>query len=259
MLQGFKNLTSLLQGGFRTPRKGNHNDEAHPPIHPVRSAINLTGDDRKVYDFITRRFLACCSDAARGQETVVYLSIQEEQFTAKGLMILERNYLQVYPFDKWSNSQVGTFQETQEFIPTEIKITPGSTTKPKMLTEADLITLMDNAGIGTDATIHEHIKTILTREYVTKDQGFFYPTTLGMALVMGYERLDFEIKLSKPELRAMMESNMKLICDGQKTKDEVIKDVLEIYRTVFDDAVGQVDLIVDCFADYMVIMILIIG
>lgn len=166
-------------------------------------------------------------------------------------MILERNYLDVYPFDKWSDSQIGTFQEQEEFMPTEIKIIPGSTTKPKMLTEADLITLMDNSGIGTDATIHEHIKTILTREYVTKEQGFFYPTTLGMALVMGYEKLDFEIKLSKPELRAMMESNMKLICEGRKTKDEVIKEVLEMYKTAFDDAVEQVDVIVDCFAEFM--------
>jgi DNA topoisomerase-3 len=36
----------------------------------------------------------------------------------------------------------------------------GSTQAPAPLTEADLITKMDTQGIGTDATIHEHIKTV---------------------------------------------------------------------------------------------------
>jgi DNA topoisomerase-3 len=36
------------------------------------------------------------------------------------------------------------------------------------LTEADLITKMDQNGIGTDATIHEHIKTVQERGYAAK-------------------------------------------------------------------------------------------
>ena len=78
-------MFSLLDGGkFRRPRKGKHDDQAHPPIHPVRMAPNLTGDDKKLFDFITRRFLACCSHDAKGHETVVTIEIAEEQFTAKG-------------------------------------------------------------------------------------------------------------------------------------------------------------------------------
>ena len=42
----------------------------------------------------------------------------------------------------------------------------GSTEPPKLLTEADLIALMDKNGIGTDATQAEHIETIKNREYV---------------------------------------------------------------------------------------------
>ena len=34
------------------------------------------------------------------------------------------------------------------------------TAPPRLMTESDLITEMDKNGIGTDATIHEHIKTI---------------------------------------------------------------------------------------------------
>ena len=41
-----------------------------------------------------------------------------------------------------------------------LSIQEGKTTPPSKLTEADLITKMDENGIGTDATIHEHINNI---------------------------------------------------------------------------------------------------
>ncbi len=54
----------------------------------------------------------------------------------------------------------------REFEPTAIEKVSGSTEPPKLLTEADLIALMDKNGIGTDATQAEHIETIKNREYV---------------------------------------------------------------------------------------------
>ena len=51
---------------------------------------------------------------------------------------------------------------------------------------------MDRNGIGTDATIAAHIKTIQVREYALKNhQGHFIPTNLGLALVEGYHLLLF--------------------------------------------------------------------
>lgn len=62
----------------------------------------------------------------------------------------------------------------------------GRTTAPPLLTEADLIGLMDKHGIGTDATHAEHIETIKTRLYVgLQDDRFLVPGQLGMGLVEG--------------------------------------------------------------------------
>lgn len=58
------------------------------------------------------------------------------------------NYLDVYPYDKWSNKQIHNYQEGQSFIPTGFNMIDGQTSAPNLLTEADLISLMDKHGIG---------------------------------------------------------------------------------------------------------------
>jgi len=73
-----------MQGGFSVPRKGKKNDQAHPPIHPTAHVNNLTGDDKRVYEYVTRRFLACCSLDAEGFQTIVDISCGGEGFSATG-------------------------------------------------------------------------------------------------------------------------------------------------------------------------------
>lgn len=91
-----------------------------------------------------------------------------------------------------------------------------------MLTEADLVGLMDKNGIGrilvlhlmipsltqlkgTDATIAQHINTIVEREYVMErkegNTRYLVPSTLGIGLVHGYNQIGFDKSLSKPQLR----------------------------------------------------------
>jgi DNA topoisomerase-3 len=55
-----------------------------------------------------------------------------------------------------------------KFKPSQISMSESETKPPNLLTEADLISKMDQNGIGTDATIHEHIKNIQERGYCGK-------------------------------------------------------------------------------------------
>lgn len=83
------------------------------------------------------------------------------------------------------------------------------TCPPQLLTEADLITLMDKHGIGTDATHAEHIDTIKSRQYVgLMDEKHLIPGKLGIGLVLGYDNMGFQ--MSKPGLRAELEKDLKL-------------------------------------------------
>jgi DNA topoisomerase-3 len=79
-------MRSLLpeNGGFSTPRQGKNDDKAHPPIHPTGHVSNLAGPEKKVYDFITRRYLACCSKDAEGWQTTVDVEYGGEEFSAQG-------------------------------------------------------------------------------------------------------------------------------------------------------------------------------
>jgi DNA topoisomerase-3 len=128
-----------------------------------------TPDHRKVYEFVTRRFLACCSQDATGQATTVDLDLSGERFSVTGLVVLERNYLNVYPYDKWTSSQpLPPFTQGEMVMPSSLEMVEGKTTSPKYLTEPELIALMDLNGIGTDATMADHIEKIVKRQYVFK-------------------------------------------------------------------------------------------
>lgn len=214
------------------PRNGNKSDQAHPPIHPTKFVATLQGDEKRVYELVVRHFLACVSRDAVGSETIVNATVGEEEFTATGLVILERNYLDVYPYDRWTGKEIHNYEPGTSFTPTELCLHEGSTNPPAMLTEADLIAMMEKHGIGTDATHAEHIAKIKEREYIGEvDQGHLVPGTLGMGLVEGYELMNLE--LSQPRLRAGLEEDLKAICQGRKNPRDVLAEQIEKYKECY--------------------------
>ena len=124
--------------------------------------------------------------------------------------------MHVYPYDKWTDKTLPPYQRGEVIKKFLVSMTSGSTTAPPLLTEADLIALMDKHGIGTDATHADHIDTIKTRNYVslTADTRFL-PTIVGLALVDAYRRMG-RPEFSGPQLRAGLERELVLICEGAR-------------------------------------------
>jgi DNA topoisomerase III len=76
----------------------------------------------------------------------------------------------------------------------------GKTSPPEYLSEADLIGLMEEHGIGTDASISVHVHNVCERGYVRIESGRrVVPTELGVTLISGYQRIDPE--LCRPQVR----------------------------------------------------------
>ncbi|KAK4538126.1 hypothetical protein CDCA_CDCA16G4151 [Cyanidium caldarium] len=282
-------LLSPAQGiaGFEAPRAGRCDDRAHPPIHPTKAAPpgTLSGDEERLYEYIVRRFLACCSRDATGQQTTASLGVHEaagvpqplERFTARGLRITHRGYLEVFSrYDTWSEWTLPAWlrQATvapRDFCVAELRLVASWTEPPPLLSEADLIAAMDQHGIGTDATIAEHIKKIQERQYVMKqavraahsedaddedeegNEGAggtgrprprngratpaapvarFVPMKLGVALMEAFERC--ELSLGEPTLRAEQEARQKRIVHGEATARETLPALLRSFRQALE-------------------------
>lgn len=180
--QEFSNFCDKILNtwGGPKPRNGSKNDKAHPPIHPTKNSDSgLNGEEKRLYDLIARHFLACVSQDAKGNETAVQVELAGENFHAEGLVITHKNYLDIYPFERWNNKTIGNYERNEMFVPDKVSVISGKTQAPPLLNESDLISLMDKHGIGTDATHADHIEKIKERKYVgMKNNKFFIPTML---------------------------------------------------------------------------------
>eukprot|EP00727_Mastigamoeba_balamuthi_P009279 m51a1_g4974 putative dna topoisomerase iii (1265) ;mRNA; r:13124-18365 len=223
----------LLRGGaFRAPRAGSHSDNAHPAIHPTKAGEGLGGDEARVYEFVARHFLACCSDDAVGQETSAALELGGERFHTAGLVVEQRNYLEVYPYERWAERDLPRLAAGERVAPAAVEMTAGTTEPPQLITEPELIAAMDKNGIGTDATIAEHISRIETRGYAERVDGVhFCPTTLGLALTDAYDSMGLDI--SRPAVRAEIERETARVADGSRTKEQVVAAAVDKFRAIF--------------------------
>ncbi|KAF8820906.1 Dna topoisomerase family protein [Cardiosporidium cionae] len=230
---------SLLDGGFYWPREGTNNDAAHPPIHPVKTCQRndcSTDEEWQLYKYVTQHFLACCSDDAIGFESRVEIDIAGEIFHTTGLIVVKKNWLNVFPYEKWTGRQLPKFIVNDMLQPSSINFVEGHTDPPEPLSEEGLIDKMHKNGIGTDATMHEHIHTIEERKYVWKDErSRFFPTKLGVALVKGFKALQKRtgMDLSQPALRSRMESDMCNVANGKVSKETIISSHVNEMHRVF--------------------------
>ena len=107
------------------------------------------------------------------------------------------------------------------------------TEPPPHLTESELLGLMEQHGIGTDASMAQHIANVVKRGYVTLDESTrqLIPSPLGSALVHAYMLVDPELVL--PTVRAGMEAQCAQIARGAAQYEDVVSNTLELFLSKF--------------------------
>lgn len=80
---------------------------------------------------------------------------------------------------------------------------------------------------------------------------YLVPSTLGIGLVEGYSRMNFDKSLCKPHLRAETEVRMSAICDGERTKNDVLQETVDEYREVFLKSKQNLGLLINTVREYI--------
>ncbi|XP_060050632.1 DNA topoisomerase 3-beta-1 isoform X5 [Erinaceus europaeus] len=227
-------VKQLLTEGINRPRKG-HDAGDHPPITPMRSATEaeLGSEAWRLYEYITRHFIATISYDCKYLQSSISFRIGPEHFTCTGKTVISPGFTEIMPWQSIPlEESLPTCQRGDAFSVGEVKLLEKQTTPPDYLTEAELITLMEKHGIGTDASIPVHINNICQRNYVTVESGRrLKPTNLGIVLVHGYYKIDAELVL--PTIRSAVEKQLNLIAQGKADYRQVLGHTLDIFKRKF--------------------------
>lgn len=185
-----------LLDNINPPRKGKDAGD-HPPITPMKLAVrgDFDGDTWRIYDFICRHFLGTISKDMKYRTTTVKLRVASEVFTCTANVLIDPGFSSVMTWQAFGRDEaIPPFVEGDKVNITDLRIIEDQTGPPDYLTEAELITLMEQHGIGTDASIPVHINNICQRNYVSIANGRkLVPTSLGIVLVHGYMKVKVAI------------------------------------------------------------------
>ena len=240
----------------------------HHAIIPTGVAPQaLSENEKKVYDLITRRFIAVFHPECKTRTTTVLGETDGILFRTSGKEIIEPGWRIV--FDKGFASENSENSETSENPDNSLmsvvncQFTKGEsgphipelmekwTLPPKPYTEGTLLKAMETAGkfvddeelreamkengIGRPATRAEIIKTLYKRNYVTKVRKSLVATPTGIELIS----LIREELLKSAELTGIWEKRLREIearrYDAKQFMSELKQMVAEIVHQVLSD------------------------
>ncbi len=178
--------------------KSKNAQEAHEAVRPTSAlrtpaqvAHFLTDDERKLYELIWKRAVACQMIPATLNTVSVDLSAGSEHvFRASGTTVVVPGFLAVYEEGKDSKNAEDEDEGRKlpamkpgDNVPLErIAADQHFTQPPPRYTEAALVKALEEYGIGRPSTYASIIQTLLFRKYTEMEGRSFKPTDVGRAV-----------------------------------------------------------------------------
>ena len=166
---------------YHTHAKGAQ--EAHEAIRPTdmhRTDIEGTTQERRLYELIRKRTLACQMADAELEKTTATIAVggRSEKFTAEGEVVKFDGFLRVYRESRGDEDTETANDSAQGLLPAiaegdalqlkTMKARQRFTPAPPRYSEASLVHKLEELGIGRPSTYAPTISTIQQREYVKK-------------------------------------------------------------------------------------------
>ena len=202
--------------------------EAHEAIRPTdinRSPAQvrqyLTDEQFKLYEMIWKRALACQMSPAKFDAVSVDLSVGSDAnlFRATGQTMVFAGFIAVYMEGSDDEEEEGESKlphlETGEVLTVEkIYGDQHFTEPPPRYSEASLVKILEEYGIGRPSTYASIISTLQDREYVLLDKKRFTPTDVGR--VVNKFLTEHFTKYVDYDFTANLENALDSVAEGER-------------------------------------------
>lgn len=222
---------------------------------------NLTGDDGRIFELITKRFLAAFYPHAMWAKVERITRIGSHHFRTRAQDLQIPGWREVYGLETEEVSRLPALsseQNTSMDNPVAVdcldaKSVETATRPLPRYSEARLLSLMENCGkslddedmaealrekgIGTPATRAEIIENLISREYMQRFGRSLKPTVKGIRLVDVLSRIPVQA-LAGVELSGEMEFELREVEHGRKSRADFMTKMSNFTREIVDKAVN---------------------
>lgn len=215
--------------------------DAHEAIRPthVENQLELTRDEEKLYNLILNRFLASQMSVAVYDTTKIKINVEDYIFNINGSVIKFDGFMKLYIEGKDDKAKgkhdndddddelnaLPEFKIGEILKQKELKADKKTTEPPARYTEASLVKVMEEKGVGRPSTYAPTISTIEDRLYIEKQGKYLIPTDLGTVVNKIMEE-NFE-NIVDVQFTADMENKLDMVAESKQNYVEMLRDFYE--------------------------------
>jgi DNA topoisomerase I len=184
----YSGLVKSLPIADLRPSQGPMDDPAHPAIHPTGEKPRgpLEASERKLFDLVTRRFLAAFGESARQESVAVEIAVGLSRFLLGGKRTLEPGWMKIYgQYARKDDAVIPDLKEGDRSVVRSVDSAEAFEQPPRRYNPASLLGRMEREKIGTKATRSEVISTLVKRGYLSGDP--LVASDLGFAVIEALE------------------------------------------------------------------------
>jgi DNA topoisomerase-3 len=222
-------------------------------IPTLLPAKHLNEQEAKLYEMVTRRFLAVFYPAAEFLETTRITRVEGEPFKSVGKVMVKPGWQAVYGKEAQSDDTptLVPVQQNETVKTVSVEVIANQTKPPPRFTEATLLSAMEGAGklvedeelreamedkgLGTPATRAQIIEGLIYEKYVLRQGRELQPTAKAFSLIILLRGLSIP-ELSSPELTGDWEFKLRRMSRGQMQRPEFMKEIADMTREIVDKA-----------------------
>ena len=216
----------------QSKKNGAKIQDAHEAIRPTDIALtptivkeSLSREQFRLYQLIWKRFAASRMQPAVYETTSVKVKANQYLFTLSASKLAFDGFMSVYVQEdekEENNLLLNKIEKGDVLKLSELTESQHFTQPPAHYTEASLVKILEELGIGRPSTYAPTITTILARRYVIKENKNLYVTELGEA-VNGIMKKYFS-SIVDPSFTANMEMLLDKVGDGSVKWKTVVQN-----------------------------------